>query len=533
MAPLDTLSMYNPYMMMNNIGNFGNFENDSTMTMPWLQSGFPQMTPPYMPQYAQSYNSNLSTADQKKAKADEAEKEQAEQAKKIEELKTKREEAKAELDKVKPEEKDEKVGFWSGVGHFFKGVSKSITGLVCDGDGKPSLKRALTTIGVAAAAVTLEVVTAGAATPLLVGAGVAMAGFQTAKGAAALANAKTKEEKIHAIEDMGEGTGGLALSFVGGRVARNTKITKAGALADELAPGASKLGTTAEKAVTAIRNSKGNQKKIDAALEDLAILSKNKGKALEGEKYKSFREIVAPKASESVKPEFINATSKNEIVTSTNEFKQSLLTATGKIKKGQEENLKEIEALITELTSPTSKSSTIKAITKAQKIISEANTKGRHNELELLLAKANKDLKKLDLIANTKTRIAKPFVKAYSNISSKEGWSTGLTAIKERPNSMLLVTAGPNFISSAIKDVELDNKEKELAIKINEKAIALSEAQKELKKEHKEQLDSAIKEAQIYKIKVDTTKIKIDDIEAMDKEFDHLKKQIKEAQSKE
>ncbi len=100
--------------------------------------------------------------------------------------------------------------FMKGVGNFFKGM-------VCDENGKFSIKRTLTTAAVAAGAVALTVATGGAAAPFLVAGGAAIGAVQVGKGAYKAATAKTDAEAEAAWQDMGAGTTAVIGSVAGAK----------------------------------------------------------------------------------------------------------------------------------------------------------------------------------------------------------------------------------------------------------------------------------------------------------------------------
>ena len=102
----------------------------------------------------------------------------------------------------------QKVSFIEGLKAFGKGLIKPITNLV-----KHPIKSTLMIAGAAA----LIIGTGGAATPFLIGAGLAMGGFQIAKGGYNAITAKTKAEKLAAWEDVGEGTFTVGASVAGAR----------------------------------------------------------------------------------------------------------------------------------------------------------------------------------------------------------------------------------------------------------------------------------------------------------------------------
>lgn len=127
--------------------------------------------------------------------------------------------------KSKSTEKTEKKGFWGKLWDhaksFGKGVVKSVTKAFTDENGKFSWKQTFKTLGTAvvvtaaaAAVVAAGICTAGVATAVIVGAGVAMGGANIVKGAVNYSNANTYDEKLKAMEEMGEGTGEVTQAVI-------------------------------------------------------------------------------------------------------------------------------------------------------------------------------------------------------------------------------------------------------------------------------------------------------------------------------
>ena len=103
---------------------------------------------------------------------------------------------------------DEKVGFWEGLKAFGKGLIKPLVNII-----KHPIKSALMIGGAAL----LIIGTGGAATPFLVAAGLAIGGFQLAKGTYNSFSKDTRAEKLAALEDIGEGTFTVLASLAGAR----------------------------------------------------------------------------------------------------------------------------------------------------------------------------------------------------------------------------------------------------------------------------------------------------------------------------
>ena len=125
--------------------------------------------------------------------------------------------------------------FCKGIGNFFKGM-------VCDENGKFSIKRTLTTAAVAAGAVALTVATGGAATPFLIAAGGAIGAVQVGKGAYKAATAKTDAEAEAAWQEIGSGTTAIVGSVAGAKGA----LKSAGAAVPEGNAVTSSLKATGE-----------------------------------------------------------------------------------------------------------------------------------------------------------------------------------------------------------------------------------------------------------------------------------------------
>lgn len=111
---------------------------------------------------------------------------------------------------------DGKIGAGAALKNAGKGIFKNIKGMFCDENGF-SLKRTATTLAVGAGVTALCVLTGGAATPFVVGAGLALGAAQTAKGAVNAATAKTDAEAEQAWQDIGAGAFNTAAAAVGAK----------------------------------------------------------------------------------------------------------------------------------------------------------------------------------------------------------------------------------------------------------------------------------------------------------------------------
>lgn len=132
---------------------------------------------------------------------------------------------------------DGKISAGKKFKNFFKGVGNFFKGMVCDEEGKFSIKRTLTTAAVAAGAVALTVATGGAATPFLVAAGATIGAVQTGKGIYKAATAKTDAEAEAAWQEIGSGTTAVVGSVAGAKGALKSSgaaVPKGNALTSSL-----------------------------------------------------------------------------------------------------------------------------------------------------------------------------------------------------------------------------------------------------------------------------------------------------------
>lgn len=112
---------------------------------------------------------------------------------------------------------DGKISAGKKVKNFFKGVGNFFKGMVCDENGKFSITRTLTTVGIAAGAVALTVATGGAATPFLIAGGAALGAIQAGKGIYKAATAKTDAEAEAAWQEIGSGTTAVVGAVAGAK----------------------------------------------------------------------------------------------------------------------------------------------------------------------------------------------------------------------------------------------------------------------------------------------------------------------------
>ena len=270
----------------------------------------------------------------------------------------------------------EKLGFWEGLGHLAKGALNSVTGLFTDDKGK-----LLKTAAIAAVVITAEVLSCGALTPVLIGAGAIMGGTQAIKGGVELANAKNKEEQIKALENIGEGTAVATMSLVGIRGLRAAKIAKAEKLAGSLEStfkNSNVENSMISDAINSIKDSKGKSIKIKNALGDLSDLTENK-------------EALADLHNQAK-----NSMLKFKKTASINFDKGKLTSELGKISEIEGVVSKEqIKSAIDNLNKAANKKEILKAISDARALVSKANdnlNNGTYNELKVLLNQSERQI---------------------------------------------------------------------------------------------------------------------------------------------
>ena len=124
---------------------------------------------------------------------------------------------------------DGKISFGSKLKNMGKGVVNFFKGMVCDENGKFSLKRTLTTVGIAAGATALTIATGGAATPFLIAAGTTLGAVEVGKGAYKAATAKTDAEAEAAWQNIGSGATAIVGSVAGAKSAlKSAKVDVSG-----------------------------------------------------------------------------------------------------------------------------------------------------------------------------------------------------------------------------------------------------------------------------------------------------------------
>ncbi len=109
---------------------------------------------------------------------------------------------------------DGKISAWSKIKNLGKGIANLVTDMFCDENGRPSLKKTLTSLAIGGVL--------GAAALIIPGAGLALAGFALASGAITLGvgavqagMAETDESAEKAWQNIGSGTAQTILSLIG------------------------------------------------------------------------------------------------------------------------------------------------------------------------------------------------------------------------------------------------------------------------------------------------------------------------------
>lgn len=126
---------------------------------------------------------------------------------------------------------EKQLGFWDKAKAFGKGIVHGVTGLFTDDKGHFSWKKTAITVGVTAVAVTADVLTGGALTPALIGAGVLLGGAQVYNGGKTLYDAKTNADTLKGYEEIGGGTFDIATSLIGLKGAGSLKAARAASAA--------------------------------------------------------------------------------------------------------------------------------------------------------------------------------------------------------------------------------------------------------------------------------------------------------------
>ena len=165
---------------------------------------------------------------------------------------------------------DGKISFWSKLKNMGKGALKTVKGMFCDENGF-SIKRTLTTVGVAAAGAALIAVTGGAAAPVLVAVGAGLGALNIGKGAIKAAAAKTDAEAEAAWQEIGGGTLEVGLAMTGAKAASGKTFT-GGKISQTLKATGDCVKTTGKYVVKGVRHP---QKSYRAASEFM----KTEGKA--------------------------------------------------------------------------------------------------------------------------------------------------------------------------------------------------------------------------------------------------------------
>lgn len=111
---------------------------------------------------------------------------------------------------------DGKFSVGEATKNFFKGIFSPITSMFS------SVKNFAIGAAMIAGGIALTVATGGAALPFLIAAGVALGGFQVAKGGYKLLTARNGDEAERAFYDVGAGTAAIGLSALGAKASLRT-----------------------------------------------------------------------------------------------------------------------------------------------------------------------------------------------------------------------------------------------------------------------------------------------------------------------
>ncbi len=410
-------------------------------------------------------------------------------------------EAKASLE-GKKESQPKKLNFLEKIGYGLKGLCKNVTNLWTDKEGKFSWAKLGTSVAIGAGVVALDVITCGALTPVLIGAGVVLGGYQTIKGVSEASKAKTREEEIKAFEDIGEGAGALALSIVSLRSVNAAKNASRAAKAETLAT--TLIGElkniknikginlqSFKTIINTLKNAGGNKKIINTALKEIKILSKTKG-------------IKLPK-SDKIVLETINNLAGKGLHNVKNAMANPLLKESKILTdlEGVCTKLDDIEGLgsiIARLKNATNRSEALKILKEAGKLAKTSAKIGK-NELELLLSQ----LKRQVIQDNSFGTLIK------SNLSKENLVNMAVTSGDKFKNYPYLSTL-PRLSVSEVA-----------AVKISSHISDEVEAAKEAERLAKEVLMDEIDE----KIKIEVKELaKLLDIEIKDKTFEEIQEEI-------
>lgn len=233
--------LLNPNEIFNgNFGLGGNYGFGNNYNLGNFSGGYPTIDPAAQRKEAiQQHNADI------KAKQEEIKKQKADKQK-----------LQKELNKQTKGDKKPNWGKVIGKGAW-NGFLNATLGLFTDKDKNGnrhfSLGKTLLTVGVAAAAIALDVVTCGAATPFLVYGGMALGAYQAGKGAVDLCNAKTDEDREKAVEGITEGTITGVTSAFGLKALKNARIEQTVRIGEEIAGITEKDGVLTG-AITGLKN---------------------------------------------------------------------------------------------------------------------------------------------------------------------------------------------------------------------------------------------------------------------------------------
>lgn len=238
-------------------------------------------------------------------------------------------------EETKKADDKEELGFWGKAKSFGKGATKLVTGMFCDEKGF-SLKRTLITgATIVGAAVLCAAVPVAA--PILLGIGAVMGGYRLLQGASKASEAKTKEEKQKAWEDIGEGMATVAAAYFGARSLSKAKPIRIKRSLEKVGEGLSK-GSNIENAVAAEISSLGKGR-LWASKKDTQNAIRNIRSLTEKAQPDSYLDKVGAELTRlTAKKPPINATARGEIAEKTAQAAQELKQAEQTLKTATSTN---------------------------------------------------------------------------------------------------------------------------------------------------------------------------------------------------
>lgn len=239
-----------PYGFDDSTFSFPGMFNPGTMTTPYCPPSQPTLTPSAQQAQAQlaaKYSANSATAAAaNRASGDDLAQIRANQKAAVKAVQTKQNEQ-HNVENNQNDGIDAKTGkpIDKSVSRIASKAGKGIVDMLnplnwfsekdANGKRKFSWGKTLTTLGTIALVVGAEILTAGAATPFIAGAFVALGAVQTAQGVTQACNAKTQEEFDNGCSNAGSGVASMGLSVIGVRGGKVFKTASTRADAAEAA----------------------------------------------------------------------------------------------------------------------------------------------------------------------------------------------------------------------------------------------------------------------------------------------------------